>query len=529
MSFHGKIDGSGGRPPTALPIGAISPTMPSVKRKPNLLLITTDQQRGDCLGCEGHPVLETPYLDELAHRGCRFRHAYSSVPSCTPARSAILTGMDQWNHGRLAMSGSDFLEFPATLPGELAKADYQTAGIGKMHFFPQRATYGFHQTILDESSRRFGDFISDYHQWFDRVKKEGYGYRDHSVDWNSWMARPTHLPEHLHPTWWTAEEGIRWTRNRDPSRPFFLWLSFARPHSPYDAPEPYFSMYDGREEIPEPAEGDWSKRFDRRVDDVNAPRSRRSRTETRRARAGYYGNITFIDHQIGRYLYELRHHDRETFENTMVVFTSDHGDMMGDHHHWRKTYAYEGSARVPMIVAPPLAWGKREGRVSEAPVEMRDILPTLLEAAGAEIPESVDGGSMLPLCEGNEEGWREFVQGEHSNCYTHEEGMQYVTDGREKYIWFHHTGREQFFDLQSDPLECKDLSGLPEVADRLEVWRGRLAEINERRGDPRGGNGKLQVVEEALKLSPNYDKWRQAGLRRMERSGIDTAHHTRKS
>lgn len=202
---------------------------------------------------------------------------------------------------------------------------------------------------------------------------------------------------------------------------------------------------------------------------------------------------------------------------------------MGDHHHWRKTYAYEGSARVPMIVAPPLAWGKREGRVSEAPVEMRDILPTLLEAAGAEIPESVDGGSMLPLCEGNEEGWREFVQGEHSNCYTHEEGMQYVTDGREKYIWFHHTGREQFFDLQSDPLECKDLSGLPEVADRLEVWRGRLAEINERRGDPRGGNGKLQVVEEALKLSPNYDKWRQAGLRRMERSGIDTAHHTRKS
>ena len=153
--------------------------------RPNIILITTDQQRGDCLGCDGHSVIETPYLDELAEDGARFPHAYTSVPSCTPARAGILTGMDQWNHGRLTMTGADPLEYPATLPGELAKAGYHTQAVGKMHFAPQRRLYGFHNMVLDESGRREGDFISDYHEWFDENKDGPYGYRDHSVDWNS--------------------------------------------------------------------------------------------------------------------------------------------------------------------------------------------------------------------------------------------------------------------------------------------------------------------------------------------------------
>ena len=160
--------------------------------RPHLLLITTDQQRGDCLGCDGHPVLETPYLDELAEGGARFRHAYTAVPSCTPARAAILTGMDQWNHGRLTMTGSDALEYPATLPGCLAEAGYHTQAVGKMHHAPQRRLYGFHHMVLDESGRRSNTFKSDYHQFFEQHKEGAYGYRDHSIDWNSWMARPSH-------------------------------------------------------------------------------------------------------------------------------------------------------------------------------------------------------------------------------------------------------------------------------------------------------------------------------------------------
>ena len=478
-------------------------------QRPNLLLITTDQQRGDCLGCDGHPVVETPYLDELAEGGARFPHAYTSVPSCTPARAGIITGMDPWNHGRLTMTGNDALEFPATLPGELAGAGYHTQGVGKMHHAPQRRLYGFHHMVLDESGRRQGNFISDYHRWFDAHKDGAYGYRDHSVDWNSWMARPSHLPEHLHPTHWTASEGIKFLQQRDPTKPFFMLLSFARPHSPYDAPQAYWDMYINNPDIPKPPIGDWAEAFDRKIADINAPRTHRSDAEIHRARAGYYGNITFIDHQIGRVLYELRRHDPDVYANTFIIFTADHGDMMGDHHHWRKTYAYEGSARIPFLMKYPASWSFPRGQVFNQPIELRDVMPTFLDAAGVEIPESVDGQSLLQLARGETEGWREFVQGEHTVSYGHEFGMQYVTDGREKYIWFHHTGREQFFELSEDPQECCDLSTHPDCRPRIALWRKRLAKINEERGDPRGQNSELVPQPDgAIGLSPNYQKWK---------------------
>ncbi len=323
------------------------------------------------------------------------------------------------------------------------------------------------------------------------------------------MGRPTHLPEHLHPTHWTAGEGIKFLQQRDPTKPFFLWLSFARPHSPYDPPQTYYDMYINNPDIPKPAIGDWATRYDQKIADVNAPRTHRTDAEVHRGRAAYYGNITFIDHQIGRVLYELRRHDRETFANTLILFTSDHGDMMGDHYHWRKTYAYEGSARIPFLMKYPAGWSFDGNQVFNQPIELRDIMPTFLDAAGADIPDSVDGESLLKLSRGETGGWREFVQGEHTTCYDREHGMQFVTDGREKYIWFHHTGAEQFFDLEQDPAECHDLSAHPDQQPRIDTWRKRLAKINEDRGDPRGKNGELvSQLGGALGLSPNYEKWK---------------------
>ena len=477
--------------------------------RPNLLLITTDQQRGDCLSCDGHPVLETPNLDALAERGFRFIHAYTSVPSCTPARAAFLTGMDQWNHGRLTMTGNSAMEYPQTIPGGLAAAGYHTQGVGKMHFHPQRKLYGFHNTVLDESGRSLDGFVSDYRAWFEQHKEGDYGYRDHALEWNSWMARPSHLPEHLHPTYWTVSEGVNFIRRRDPTQPFFMWLSFARPHSPYDPPQIYWDMY-ADAEIPEPPLGDWCAEFDIPIADVNAPFAHRPWVQTRRARQGYYGSVTFIDHQLGRFFYEVNDHDRDLLRNTLILFTSDHGDMLGDHHHWRKTYAYEGSARVPWIIVPPAEWGLSVNETREAVVEMRDVLPTLWDAAGLEIPETVDGGSLLPVLRDPEAEWREFIQGEHTTCYRRQYGMQYVTDGREKFVWFHHTGRQQFFNLSQDPQERYDLAAHPDWQERISLWRRRLAEINERRGDPRGQNGELVVQEKALILSPNYERWREA-------------------
>jgi arylsulfatase A-like enzyme len=269
-------------------------------------------------------------------------------------------------------------------------------------------------------------------------------------------------------------------------------------------------MYDEHPDIPAPHVGDWAAEFNQKVADTNAPRTCRSEDETRRGRAGYYGNITFIDHQIGRFLYEFKKRDPQAWAETLVVFTSDHGDMMGDHHHWRKTYAYEGSARVPLLMRYPQSWDLPRNTRLEGPVELRDIMPTLLDAAGVEIPESVDGESLLKLARDGREGWRDFVQGEHTTCYTFEHGMQYITDGLEKYIWFHHTGEEQFFDLREDPGECCDLAGDPAQAERVARWRRRLAEVNEQRGDPRGQGGQLVPQPEgALRLSPYYERWQE--------------------
>lgn len=484
-----------------------------MKDRPNLLLITTDQQRGDCLGCDGHPAVETPYLDELASQGCRFRNAFSAVPSCIPARAAILTGMDQWNHGRLAMTGFDFLGYPATLPGELTRAGYQTRAVGKMHFEPQRAHYGFEHMVLDESSRRKGKFVSDYHQWLDATGEDRTGYRDHSIAWNSWVAKPTSLPEHLHPTAWTAAESVRFLKNRDETRPFFLWMSFARPHSPYDAPQWYADLYDRKPNLPEPLESEWSSELNTRAWNTNAKDGNIPPDQMRRARAGYYGNITFIDHQIGRVLWELQRQDPKAAANTLIVFTSDHGDMLGDHHLMRKGLPYQGSLRVPMLVRPPKSWSLPGGLVCSQPVELQDILPTMLDAAGVAIPPSVTGRSLLPTAKGGENVLREELLCEQNR--GDETGWQCMTNGREKFIWFHHTGREQYFDLEQDPGETRDLAGSPEVAGRLEYWRARLAEANEKRGDSRGQNGRLVPWKDKdpsdpnLSLTPNYWKWKE--------------------
>lgn len=479
----------------------------------------TDQQRGDCLGCDGHPVLETPYLDELASEGTRFRRAYSASPSCVPARATLLTGMDQWHTGILGMGkgqGPMRSNYRYTLPGTLAAAGYHTQAIGKNHFTPQRALNGYHNTILDESSRVVSPgFVSDYRAWFERNKTGPYGYRDHSVDWNSWMARPTHLPEHLHPTHWTAQQAIEWLSRRDPEKPFFLKVSFARPHSPYDPPQVYYDMYKDRP-MPEPAVGEWSAGHDGQptANSVNAWRARRSPEEIRRARACYYGSITFIDHQIGRLLYELRMQDPQAYANTFVIFLSDHGDMLGDHHLWRKTYAYEGSARIPMIVRPPKSWGWPAGLVRDEVVELRDVMPTFLEAAGVDVPPTVDGASLLPLVRGEESaGWRPYLLGEHCWCYSHEQANLFLTDGREKYIWLPYLGREQLFDLEQDPGERHDLATDPAQAQRVARWRRRLVEELERRQAeapdyPLVRNGELVTLDlNTIYTSPHYGRY----------------------
>jgi arylsulfatase len=476
----------------------------TAEKKTNILFLMADQFRGDCLGADGNRAIHTPHLDRLAVEGARFRCAYSSTPSCTPARAAILTGLSPWHHGMLGY-GRVARQYPRELPRMLADAGYYGVGIGKMHFSPQRNTHSYQKTILDEEGRVGSPgFVSDYHQWFKSVAPD-LNPDATGIGWNDHRARPYVLPENLHPTRWTADEAVQFIEQYDRKEPFLLKVSFARPHSPYDVPPRWWKQYDGVD-LPPAVHGKWDRRHAQRgrphPDDLW--QGDLGSEAVRAARQGYYGNVSFIDEQIGRILAALE--KRGWLEDTLVLFTADHGDMLGDHNLWRKTYAYEPSARIPMIVRWPQGLtAAQRGQVIDQPVELRDILPTFLDAAAVRYdPKWFDGRSMLQLVRGKGEPWRPWLDLEHSRCYAPENCWSALTDGRVKYIYYWTDGREQLFDLKSDPGETRDLAPLDEHRTLLETWRQRLIGHLAERGEQYVVDGKLAVRKKSILYSPNY-------------------------
>jgi arylsulfatase A-like enzyme len=318
---------------------------------------------------------------------------------------------------------------------------------------------------------------------------------------------------------------LAFLKSREPDRPFFLNVSFARPHSPYVPPQPYLDRYINAD-IPAPAIGAWAAMHDRPAEAVNpnAWRGRMSPRQIRRARAAYYGSISFIDTQIGRLSNWMRRFAPETWANTWVIFTSDHGDMQGDHNLWRKTYAYEASSRIPLIVAPPPAARLAVRSVAEEVVGLQDVMPTVLEATGLQVPATVEGGSLLPLLSSPASDWRPYLHGEHCTCYAEEQEMQYVTDGRRKFIWLPRIGVEQFFDLEQDPSECEDLAHAPERQDEIARWRGCLVQELSARDCGWVREGALHCPEGEPLVSPYLEtRWRGASGVQSQRGRVDVA------
>jgi arylsulfatase A-like enzyme len=431
-------------------------------KRPNIIFIVTDQMRSDCLGVLGHPVVRTPNLDRLASEGTVFTNAYSPCPSCIAARASIFTGLRPTSHGRLGYRDKVPWRYENTLAEVFSRSGYQTHCVGKTHFYPQRLPMGFETQDSYEALQNFGNgYVNDYFEWL--KQRTAVQERDSGLDSNSWVGGESCLPEELHNNSWVATRGIDFLKRWDRQRPFFLNLSFHRPHAPLDPPKEYRAMYKDTPIPPVPV-GDWAERHNVPVKDKNAWQGRLSDEDLANGRRSYYALITHIDAQIGRFRQALEEMDAGP---TWFLFTSDHGEMLGDHNLFRKTYAYEGSAGVPMIVTPPEG-GCRQ-KTSDAPVSLQDIMPTLLEAAGLTIPDHVEGKSMLPLLKNAavDTNWRDYVHGEHSPCYDKDTGMQYLTDGKEKYIWYTTTGEEQLFNLIEDPDECRNLATSPAHQDRL--------------------------------------------------------------
>lgn len=452
------------------------------KRK-NIVLLMTDQLRGDCMGCAGHPDVKTPYLDTLASKGVRFENAYSACPSCVPARAALHTGLTQESHRRVGYADGIRWEYPHTMAGELTKAGYYTQCVGKMHVDPLRNYLGFcHVELHDGYLHYYRDpeipyrenqkQADDYFHWLKQEKGIDCDVTDTGLECNSWVARPWIYEEKYHPTNWVTDRSIDFLRRRDPDMPFFLFASYLRPHPPFDAPQCYFDMYRNKELTP-PVVGDWCD------EEALRARGRIFDSDTgpldpelvREMQIGYYACITHLDHQIGRLIQALV--ENKLYDDTIILFVSDHGELLGDHHLFRKSRAYQGSSRVPFLVSGGGFRPEKPGSVKTDVVELRDVMPTVLEAAGVQIPDSVEGISLwnTALKESGTPEVRKYLHGEHT---LGEASSHWIITKDEKYIWYSQTGEEQYFRIAEDPDELHNLIGSEKAKERVEALRGLL-------------------------------------------------------
>jgi len=449
--------------------------MAELNERPNILFVCVDQWRGDCLGITGHPVVETPHLDAIAEQGVIFTQAYTACPSCIAARASIFTGLAPKRNGFVGYRDGVTWQYPTTLAGTLASAGYHTQCVGKMHVYPFRNLMGFHNVVLHDgylhaarsAQREFG-LIDDYIPWL--REKLGVAYADYvdtGVGCNGYVVRPWVYDDMLHPTTWVTTQGIDFLRRRDTTKPFFLMLSYHRPHPPLDPLKYYLDLY-AQKELPTIPIGDWVNQGIVTSRGIDSPVPR-DKAQIDYARRAYYAQITQIDHQINRMIMAI--YEYGLSENTAIVFTSDHGDMLYDHNHVAKSLPFDGSARIPFILRLPSGYSPiyKRGQSISAPIELRDIFPTFCEIAGIDAPPSLDGSSLLSLLRDGKDTWREYIHGEHTSG---DQSNHWITNGVEKYVWYSQTGRELLFDIANDPQEMHDLSR--ENPQKLDYWRERL-------------------------------------------------------
>jgi arylsulfatase len=460
--------------------------------KPDILIIMPDQFRGDCLSAVGHPVVRTPTLDALAAEGTLFRRGYASVPSCIPARFALLTGQEPQTSGIVGFTSRP-ITVP-TLPGVLAAAGYATALVGRnMHQVPATDSLGYATRLM--ASTYIAD--DDYDLELKKTLPQAGGIRGIvgllRLDNNRWPAAPWPHAEEFHPTAWIVRRSREVVASAPREKPLFLTTSFYAPHPPLFPPARLFEKYMNAK-LPATAMGTWVDRAALRPEGNQAGNRVRLEGETlRRAQAGYFGLIEHIDEQIAGLVADFKARSARAGRPWVIVVITDHGEMLGDHGYFRKCEPYEGSANIPYLIASAPELKLKRGTRSFQPVGQEDIMPTLLELANVKRPESVDGRSLVPILKDADARVRDWLHFEHAPTYTREQGFHALTDGRFKYIWRPHDGSEQLFDLSRDAHEEKNLASDEAHRPVLNQWRARLVERLD--GRPEGfSDGKVLIA-----------------------------------
>ncbi len=454
--------------------------------RPNILLITTDQQRADMLGCYGNPVIQTPNIDRLAAEGARFERAYVANPLCMPSRASIMTGQFPSAH-RVYANGIPLNEDLTTLPEVLAEQGYHTAAIGKLHLTPYDPP-GFRESVPDWSGEPYGDWHGPYYGFAEVHLTLGHNSGSgHYGEWlkqyhpevldcfwkdisqrrgpaNTPVTWKSAVPVKAHHSTWIGETSVAFLERQAASgAPFFAWVSFPDPHHPFCPPEEIAGMYDpATVPLPPRREGD----LDDKPPQYNAwyregaPHEGRggnfipaqlSEANLREMIAFNYAQTSLVDQNVGKILEAL---DRLGLaENTLVLFTSDHGELLGEHGLlFKGPFMFEGLLRVPFVVRWP-GGGLKAGRSSEALISLADIMPTLLAAAGAPTPGAVQGRSFLPVLTGEATEHRDAVLTEFHSTYFPGLNLRTLRTASHKITYYPGKPYGELYDLEADPHE----------------------------------------------------------------------------
>jgi len=487
----------------------------------NILLFCGDHMRHDALACNGNPFVKTPNLDRLAAGGVNFANSFTPNPICVPARASMATGNYPHKATGIKDNGGKIRDDQAKMAEHFVQHGYDTYAIGKLHYVPYsppgqpRLLHGFQYCELCESGRAVKQFdpegkqrgIEDFHDYLHDVGWGGYE-RAHMIGNNDIHPAPSPLPAEHHEEAWVATRTIAALQrhlDEKPGRPFLMWSSFAKPHSPYDPPRPWDTMYDPRD-LTEPV-GSLADLEGRDVELTRRPWrygwDRVSPEAVQVARAHYFGMVSFQDHQVGRVLGFLD--EAGLADNTIIAYMSDHGDLLGDFGNFFKCSFFDGSVRVPFIWRVP---GVAEaGRTRRHLVGPLDLLPTLCGLTGCDLPQPVDGDDLSDILRSDDAPGREYFV---SQTWDAPEQKYMVRTHEWKYVYCEEGGTEELYDVKSDPQELRNVAA--DNALTVERLRGLLIEWCIDNGDEQMVKDG-QLVESPVKEDPRQFQDRIMGWR----------------
>jgi len=459
-----------------------------VGKRYNILLMSGDHARHDAAACNlDHNqsaslarVVRTPNLDRLAAQGVTFRNSYTTNPICVPARATITTGNYSHKCTDSKSNGGSIRDDQVKLAAHFASCGYAAIACGKLHYVPYappgepRRVHGFQTVDLCEEGRIIGQFdplgeltgLEDYHDYLKSVGWAGYE-RAHGVGNNDVHPTPSPVPAEHHEEAWVADRAIARLREHiesSPDQPFLLWASFSKPHSPYDPPRPWDAMYDPRE-VPLPL-GGWENQESLEGCDVELKLRHKwygwdklSRETVQVSRAHYCGMMSFQDAMIGRVLDFLD--ETGLADSTIVIYTADHGDLLGDFGRFFKVNMFDASVKVPHVWRVPGLLPEDDPHVRDQFIGPHDILPTLAALTDCPLPQEVDGSDMTPILRDAGAPGRDFfiaqTMGPPQQKYM-------VRTPQWKYVYCEIGPTEELYDVTRADYELNNLAADPQLA-----------------------------------------------------------------